>query len=184
MQNIYKNKIKLLGLIFELALRVRSWRTPYSREGHCVFPKTLMALLRKRSFSIFLLLFYPIAFSEIAIRSAFGEEEFSEELLLKPLPDRKVLAHFHFQSKALITDSFGRHHHLFPKAISQLVCSCFSTSLHSLRFLKNLVRVKVNLWEGMSLFFSLIGWIENGKMFHVCNLSNCFSGIWTWMRKE
>ncbi|CAI0426579.1 unnamed protein product [Linum tenue] len=49
------------------------------------------------------------------------EEEFHEELLLKPLPDRKVLAHFHFHSIAPPSKSNGRHHHLFPKAISQLV---------------------------------------------------------------
>lgn len=48
-------------------------------------------------------------------------EEFYEELLLRPLPDRKVLAHFHFQSTAPPSNSNGRHHHLFPKAISQLV---------------------------------------------------------------
>ncbi|KAK8640153.1 hypothetical protein V6N13_007912 [Hibiscus sabdariffa] len=48
------------------------------------------------------------------------QEEFYEELLLKPLPDRKVLTHFHFQSSAPLTSN-GRHHHLFPKAISQLV---------------------------------------------------------------
>ncbi|KAG2272666.1 hypothetical protein Bca4012_085732 [Brassica carinata] len=56
---------------------------------------------------------------------AFGsnevEEEFSEALLLKPLPDRKVLAHFHFENRAPPSNSHGRHHHLFPKAISQLV---------------------------------------------------------------
>ncbi|KAF7845575.1 GPI transamidase component PIG-T [Senna tora] len=80
-----------------------------------------MSLLPMRSFALFLLTFFPIVFYEIAIGSAFGEEEFSEELLLKPLPDRNVLAHFHFQSKAPLTDSFARHHHLFPKAISQLV---------------------------------------------------------------
>ncbi|KAJ0980443.1 hypothetical protein J5N97_008698 [Dioscorea zingiberensis] len=50
-----------------------------------------------------------------------GEEEFTEELLLKPLPDKKVLAHFHFQSTVPPSDSIGRHHHLFPKAIAQLV---------------------------------------------------------------
>ena len=53
------------------------------------------------------------------------QEEFSEELLLKPLPDRKVLAHFHFQSSAPPSISNGRHHHLFPKAISQLVLFVF-----------------------------------------------------------
>lgn len=52
-----------------------------------------------------------------------GVEEFNEELLLKPLPDRKVLAHFHFESRAQqpSSNSNGFHHHLFPKAISQLV---------------------------------------------------------------
>ncbi|KAI8523245.1 hypothetical protein RHMOL_Rhmol13G0058600 [Rhododendron molle] len=49
------------------------------------------------------------------------EEEFSEELLLKPLPDRKVLAHFHFQSRVPPTETHGPHHRLFPKAIYQLV---------------------------------------------------------------
>nr|KYP69650.1 GPI transamidase component PIG-T [Cajanus cajan] len=54
--------------------------------------------------------------------AASAEEEFSEELLLKPLPDRKILAHFHFRNEApLAADSFARHHHLFPKSISQLV---------------------------------------------------------------
>jgi hypothetical protein len=50
--------------------------------------------------------------------SAAAEEEFTEELLLRPLPDRKALAHFHFRSS---TPAPGRHHHLFPKAISHLV---------------------------------------------------------------
>ncbi|CAN6251752.1 unnamed protein product [Urochloa humidicola] len=49
------------------------------------------------------------------------EEEFTEELLLRPLPDRKALAHFHFRSTTPPATSVGRHHHLFPKVISQLV---------------------------------------------------------------
>ncbi|ESQ49317.1 hypothetical protein EUTSA_v10020265mg [Eutrema salsugineum] len=57
----------------------------------------------------------PIAFGSKEV------EEFSEALLLKPLPDRKVLAHFHFENRAPPSNSHGRHHHLFPKAISQLV---------------------------------------------------------------
>ncbi|CAA3002366.1 GPI transamidase component PIG-T [Olea europaea subsp. europaea] len=48
-------------------------------------------------------------------------EEFTEGLLLRPLPDRKVLAHFHFQSSVPPTRIYGRHHHLFPKSIYQLV---------------------------------------------------------------
>ncbi|XP_019465258.1 PREDICTED: GPI transamidase component PIG-T isoform X1 [Lupinus angustifolius] len=51
------------------------------------------------------------------------DEEFWEELLLKPLPDRKVLTHFHFQNQASLNNhhSFATHHHLFPKPISHLV---------------------------------------------------------------
>ncbi|KAI3801146.1 hypothetical protein L1987_29249 [Smallanthus sonchifolius] len=48
-------------------------------------------------------------------------EEFTEELLFRPLPDRKVLSHFHFESKVPPTSSYGHHHRLFPKAIYQLV---------------------------------------------------------------
>ncbi|BBH10031.1 GPI transamidase component Gpi16 subunit family protein [Prunus dulcis] len=66
------------------------------------------------------LLFAPILNFKAALGSV-TEEDFSEELLLRPLPDRKVLAHFHFRSRAPHTSSNGRHHHLFPKAISQLV---------------------------------------------------------------
>ncbi|CAA7396222.1 unnamed protein product [Spirodela intermedia] len=49
-----------------------------------------------------------------------GPEEFTEELLLKPLPDRKVLSHFHFESRTPPSSANGRHHSLFPKAIAQL----------------------------------------------------------------
>lgn len=63
------------------------------------------------------------------------EEEFSEELLLKPLPDRKVLAHFHFQSKVPPTETHGSHHRLFPKAIYQLVCFGFSFSWSMISYL-------------------------------------------------
>ncbi|KAH6803540.1 GPI transamidase component Gpi16 subunit family protein [Perilla frutescens var. frutescens] len=48
-------------------------------------------------------------------------EEFTEALLLRPLPDRKVLAHFHFRSSAPPSRMYGRHHHIFPKSIYQLV---------------------------------------------------------------
>ncbi|MCO5578511.1 hypothetical protein L7F22_032354 [Adiantum nelumboides] len=49
------------------------------------------------------------------------EEEFSEELLLRPLSDGKVLAHFHFAHQLPPTIRYGHHHVLFPKAIFQLV---------------------------------------------------------------
>ncbi|XP_020212553.1 GPI transamidase component GPI16 [Cajanus cajan] len=75
-----------------------------------------MALPLKATFALSLLFLFSL------MLAASAEEEFSEELLLKPLPDRKILAHFHFRNEApLAADSFARHHHLFPKSISQLV---------------------------------------------------------------
>ncbi|KAK5819288.1 GPI transamidase component PIG-T [Gossypium arboreum] len=84
-----------------------------------------MALLRRP----LLLLLLIVTHQFLQFRIAFGsvneegqkQEEFYEELLLKPLPDRKLLTHFHFQSSAPPSTSNGHHHHLFPKAISQLV---------------------------------------------------------------
>ena len=77
---------------------------------------------------IFLLLFVLCFVSKsVEEREEHEEqEEFSEELLLRPLPDRKVLAHFHFQSRVPPTETYGRHHHLFPKAIYQLVIRLFT----------------------------------------------------------
>ncbi|CAJ1949493.1 unnamed protein product [Sphenostylis stenocarpa] len=78
-----------------------------------------MGLPPKATFPLSLLLLF---FLFLVLSTSAQQEEFSEELLLKPLPDRKVLAHFHFQNEApLAADSFARHHHLFPKSISQLV---------------------------------------------------------------
>ncbi|GMJ00680.1 hypothetical protein like AT3G07140 [Hibiscus trionum] len=83
-----------------------------------------MALLRRPLLVLILIVTYQFLQLWIAVGSVIEEgqkqEEFYEELLLKPLPDRKVLTHFHFQSSAPPTSN-GRHHHLFPKAISQLV---------------------------------------------------------------
>ncbi|KAI3450851.1 hypothetical protein Pfo_007516 [Paulownia fortunei] len=75
----------------------------------------------KSSFLLFLVLFS--ASESIAKEDKVEElnEEFTEALLLRPLPDRKVLAHFHFQSSAPPTRTYGRHHYLFPKSIYQLV---------------------------------------------------------------
>ncbi|KAK6937634.1 GPI transamidase component PIG-T [Dillenia turbinata] len=78
-----------------------------------------MLLPRQTRLVLFLLsnlFFIPITFSLVE-----EQEQFTEELLLKPLPDRKVLSHFHFQSRAPPTASYGHHHRLFPKAIYQLV---------------------------------------------------------------
>ncbi|OAY32794.1 GPI transamidase component PIG-T isoform X1 [Manihot esculenta] len=83
-----------------------------------------MALpLKSTLFLLFLILVSNIFAPIISFGSSIDQEreEFYEELLLRPLPDRKVLAHFHFQSTAPPSNSNGRHHHLFPKAISQLV---------------------------------------------------------------
>ncbi|KAF2292622.1 hypothetical protein GH714_026085 [Hevea brasiliensis] len=86
-------------------------------------PIDVMAIpLKSTHFFIFLLLVSNIFTPIISFGSTIDQEreEFYEELLLRPLPDRKVLAHFHFQSTAPSSNSNGRHHHLFPKAISQL----------------------------------------------------------------
>ncbi|PON42553.1 GPI transamidase component PIG-T [Parasponia andersonii] len=75
----------------------------------------------RQIFFLYLIFFCRFFYGDAAFGSVvIEEEEFSEELLLRPLPDRKVLAHFHFESRAPPTGSNGRHHHLFPKAISQL----------------------------------------------------------------
>jgi phosphatidylinositol glycan class T len=50
---------------------------------------------------------------------AAHDESFSEELLVRPLLDGKVLAHFHFVSK--LEKGADRHHRIFPKAVDQLV---------------------------------------------------------------
>jgi len=82
-----------------------------------------MELPPRWAFLLFLLLS-----STKASGSAVDKEEFQEELLLKPLPDRKVLAHFHFETRAPPCNSNGRrHHHLFPKAISQMVIVLFDS---------------------------------------------------------
>ncbi|KMT05646.1 hypothetical protein BVRB_7g167820 [Beta vulgaris subsp. vulgaris] len=73
-------------------------------------------------FSLLLLYFFISPASLFAASEQAQKEEFNEELLLKPLPDRKVLAHFHFDSKANFSSYNGGYHlHLFPKAIYQLV---------------------------------------------------------------
>ncbi|XP_047334676.1 GPI transamidase component PIG-T [Impatiens glandulifera] len=71
-------------------------------------------------FVLFLLLWPAITLSNVLLQKE-EREQFSEELLLKPLPDRKILAHFHFDSRVPPTRTYGHHHHLFPKAIYQLV---------------------------------------------------------------
>ena len=114
-----------------------SWRTLYSftHNPHFQSPHS-MAHPPRRTHSILLILSFQICFSTIfaVFGSVFFQEEFSEELLLKPLPDRKVLAHFHFETTAPpLSTSHGRHHHLFPKAIAQLVCY-YSISFTSVFF--------------------------------------------------
>ncbi|RZC83034.1 hypothetical protein C5167_045821 [Papaver somniferum] len=67
------------------------------------------------------ILFFILLIQLYFVISNGNDEEFTEELLIKPLPDRKVLAHFHFDTKTPPTETYGRHHRLFPKAIYQLV---------------------------------------------------------------
>ncbi|KAJ6797137.1 GPI transamidase component PIG-T [Iris pallida] len=83
-----------------------------------------MAIISSFLSLLLLLLIIPLhhrAIPVLAGSEGGGGEEFIEELLLRPLPDRKLLAHFHFQSTAPPSADNGRHHHLFPKAIAQLV---------------------------------------------------------------
>ncbi|GAB4841349.1 hypothetical protein Ancab_022076 [Ancistrocladus abbreviatus] len=75
-----------------------------------------------RSVLLLLVTLSFLLFASASIAVAEEEEEFHEELLLKPLPDRKLLAHFHFDSKANISSyNDGCHLRIFPKAIYQLV---------------------------------------------------------------
>ncbi|KAK6163158.1 hypothetical protein DH2020_000022 [Rehmannia glutinosa] len=75
----------------------------------------------KSSFLLFLVLFSASESTAEEDKVEKLNEEFKEALLLRPLPDRKVLAHFHFQSSAPPTRTYGRHHYIFPKSIYQLV---------------------------------------------------------------
>lgn len=86
-------------------------------------------MVRLRSILLFILLFKSFGSIIIAEQS---EEEFSEALLLRPLPDRKVLAHFHFESKIPPTRTHGPHHSLFPKSIYQLVLFQFGLLIISM----------------------------------------------------
>ncbi|XP_058093305.1 uncharacterized protein LOC131239558 isoform X2 [Magnolia sinica] len=72
-------------------------------------------------FSFFLLLSQSFVAPILARSNGGEEEEFWEELLLRPLPDRKVLAHFHLESTSPPTNTYGPHHRIFPKAVYQLV---------------------------------------------------------------
>ncbi|KAI3742048.1 hypothetical protein L1987_59727 [Smallanthus sonchifolius] len=77
-----------------------------------------------RLLSVFVLLVFVLHVSSESageVAEQLEGEEFTEELLFRPLPDRKVLSHFHFESKVPPTSSYGHHHRLFPKAIYQLV---------------------------------------------------------------
>ncbi|XP_057809052.1 uncharacterized protein LOC131023522 [Salvia miltiorrhiza] len=74
-----------------------------------------------RLLKLCLLLFLALFSATESIKVEELNEEFTEALLLRPLPDRKVLAHFHFRSSAPPSQRYGRHHHIFPKSIYQLV---------------------------------------------------------------
>ncbi|XP_074568941.1 uncharacterized protein LOC141825455 isoform X1 [Curcuma longa] len=84
----------------------------------------MAALCRRFTVIHFLVVLVSLSISSLVFGDWISDgegEQFTEELLLKPLPDRKVLAHFHFQSTAYPSPNSGHHHHLFPKAIAQLV---------------------------------------------------------------
>lgn len=72
-------------------------------------------------FALLVFVLYVASESTGEVVEQLEGEEFTEELLFRPLPDRKVLSHFHFESKVPRTNSYGHHHRLFPKAIYQLV---------------------------------------------------------------
>ncbi|XP_006663442.2 GPI transamidase component PIG-T [Oryza brachyantha] len=87
-------------------------------------PPSRPPALRRLLFLSLLLLLLLASLVRAAVAAEEGEDEeevFTEELLLRPLPDRKTLAHFHFRSSAPPSAAAGRHHHVFPKAIAQLV---------------------------------------------------------------
>jgi Gpi16 subunit, GPI transamidase component len=58
--------------------------------------------------------------------ASVSKEEFSEELLLKPLPDRKVLAHFRFTSTSLLQFPMGGITISFPNPSLNWYSSIFS----------------------------------------------------------
>jgi phosphatidylinositol glycan class T len=82
-------------------------------------------------FFFFFFFFLLTSFDDLVVCAK--EEDFSEELLLRPLPDGKVLAHFQFThrlhppvgntSKKSNKNNERHHHRLFPKSIYQLVSS-------------------------------------------------------------
>lgn len=69
----------------------------------------------------YVVLFLLTCFGTLALSLSQSAEEFSEELLLRPLPDGKVLTHFQFTHQLPPINHYGHHHRLFPKAIYQLV---------------------------------------------------------------
>lgn len=77
--------------------------------------------IESKRIKLLLILTIAAIFHCTSVRCMQTEEEFTEELLLKPLPDRKVLAHFHFTNSLPPTEIYGHHQRLFPKAIYQLV---------------------------------------------------------------
>ncbi|CAI9263730.1 unnamed protein product [Lactuca saligna] len=84
------------------------------------FYKILMAPL----LSIFVLLEFVLHVGSESTREVVEQidgEEFTEELLFRPLPDQKALSNFHFESRVPPTNSYGHHHRLFPKAIYYLI---------------------------------------------------------------
>ena len=85
---------------------------------------TNIQILMAPLLSIFVLLVFVLHVASESTREVVEQidgEEFTKELLFRPLPDQKVLSHFHFESRVPPTNSYGDHHRLFPKAIYKLV---------------------------------------------------------------
>ncbi|KAL2623143.1 hypothetical protein R1flu_003348 [Riccia fluitans] len=79
------------------------------------------------------------------------KEKFSEDLLIRPLSDGKVLSHFYFKNYQLTLGS-AAHTHVFPKAISQLVSKFHITELE-LSFTQG--RWNYEHWGGLDPIASL-----------------------------
>ncbi|KAL3690920.1 hypothetical protein R1sor_004571 [Riccia sorocarpa] len=95
---------------------------------------------------LFLLLFSALLSRISGLESVVDEKEkFSEDLLIRPLSDGKVLSHFYFKNYQRTLGS-AAHTHVFPKAISQLV-SKFHISELELSFTQG--RWNYEHWGGL-----------------------------------
>jgi phosphatidylinositol glycan class T len=106
-------------------------------------------------------------------------EDFFEELLLRPLPDGQLHAHFQFTTRRRITpgDRF-EHYHLFPKSLGQVIHKFGVDELH-LSFTQG--RWWNELW-GTPLHDAPVGlelytWLEEESLVDFKGLVYALSGI-------